>query len=176
MKSRKLWSLISIVLLLAMLFVACAPAPLPEENTPGTPTEECKHENTSLKNFVKETCSSAGYSGDVVCTDCGAVLTPGKATTLEHTWDEGEVTKLPTCMETGFITYTCTVCAASKIASVPTVEHDDMYHDALDGTHNHTCTTCTLSEYETHVPKDEGRAYAADCTTPAYVRYECALC
>ncbi len=38
--------------------------------------------------------------------------------TLPHEWNEGEVTKLATCKETGETTFTCTVCQATKNESI----------------------------------------------------------
>ncbi len=40
-----------------------------------------------------------------------------------HTWDEGKITKEPTCGEDGVKTYTCTACGATETDSVPMTEH-----------------------------------------------------
>ena len=37
----------------------------------------------------------------------------------EHTWNEGEVTKVATCAEKGEMTYTCTVCEGTKVEELP---------------------------------------------------------
>ena len=42
---------------------------------------------------------------------CGHDVISGKA---EHIWDDGVVTKEPTCTEKGEKTYTCTVCDKTK--------------------------------------------------------------
>lgn len=44
-------------------------------------------------------------------------------TTHDHVWDEGKVTKQPTCKETGIKTYTCTVCGETRTESIPTTDH-----------------------------------------------------
>lgn len=180
-RSRRSLSLMSLILLLAILFVGCAAdsgiGSIDSGSNADAADAACAHEKTELKNFLAATCSAKGYSGDVVCLDCGMVLTLGNETEVPHAWNEGEQTKAPTCMETGIFTYTCTVCTATKIEAIAVTAHENLYHDALDGTHNHTCSMCTMSEYEEHVPVDsEGRFYEADCTTPAYTRYECSLC
>ncbi|MBE6519683.1 MAG: hypothetical protein E7Z68_00990 [Thermoplasmata archaeon] len=44
-------------------------------------------------------------------------------TTHDHVWDEGKVTKQPTCKETGIKTYTCTTCGDTRTESIPTTDH-----------------------------------------------------
>ncbi len=44
-------------------------------------------------------------------------------TTHEHVWDEGKVTKQPTCKETGIKTYTCTICGETRTETIPTTDH-----------------------------------------------------
>ena len=39
----------------------------------------CCHEHTRLDNYVAPTCTSAGYSGERICEDCGETLVPGEA-------------------------------------------------------------------------------------------------
>ena len=173
----------SLLLVLATLFVGCGNVDnadsfdIDEHQHGEEDVSECTHAETTLKNFIEATCTEKGYTGDVVCAACGLIMTMGSETDYAHQWNAGEQTKEPTCMSVGTYTYTCVLCAATKGESIPTVAHDDVYHDAFDGTHNHTCTMCTINEYEDHVPVDpEGRYYAATCTDPAYVRYECSLC
>ena len=42
----------------------------------------------------------------------------------EHTWDEGKVTKEPTCTEEGEIVYTCTRCGETKTETLPATGHN----------------------------------------------------
>ncbi len=174
-KRTRLSSLIALVLVLCMLFSFCSVL-----SSCGDDDDEptCSHTNTSLKNQKAATCSAAGYTGDIVCNDCTAVVTPGTATAkLAHTSDAGTVTKNPTCMETGVKTFTCTVCAAIiKTEAVATVAHQDIFHDAQDGNHFHTCLKCTLNASEEHRPADAGIHYAATCVSPAYTQHTCADC
>ena len=39
----------------------------------------CLHENTTLTGCVAATCTTAGYSGDYICDDCGETVTAGAA-------------------------------------------------------------------------------------------------
>lgn len=54
------------------------------------------------------------------CTgaDCDEVI--DKAA---HTWDNGNITKEPTCTAKGEMTYTCTVCKATKTEEIATTGH-----------------------------------------------------
>ena len=53
-----------------------------------------------------------------ICSVCG------KTESADHTWNAGEVTKAPTCKDTGVKTYTCTACGATKTETLDkTTEH-----------------------------------------------------
>ena len=45
------------------------------------------------------------------------------ADSAAHTWDNGTITKEPTCTEEGVRTYTCTVCKATRTESVAASGH-----------------------------------------------------
>ena len=46
-----------------------------------------------------------------------------------HTWDEGKVTKKPSCSEEGVLTYTCTECDATVTESIDKTPHE--YKDGV---------------------------------------------
>ena len=77
---------------------------------------ECKHETTVIKDSRKETCGTAGYTGDTYCGSCGVLLKKGTdiKPTGNHKWNEGVVTKEATENEKGTRLFTCTVCNATK--------------------------------------------------------------
>ena len=52
--------------------------------------EVCEHEETTLTGAVAATCTEAGYTGDLVCDDCGAVVTAGEAIPALGHIDENE--------------------------------------------------------------------------------------
>ena len=142
-----------------------------------TPTVPCTHAQTVLVGKVDPTCSVKGYTGDTVCSACTTVVVKGsEINTIDHSYDSGKVTKNPTCIETGIKTFTCSGCGITKTESVNTVAHNDVYHNAGDGTHFHTCRTCTLNENNEHTPVDAGVSYPASCTEPAYLELTCANC
>ena len=41
------------------------------------PTKTCSHKNTVLENVAAASCTADGYSGDTVCSNCGAILEEG---------------------------------------------------------------------------------------------------
>jgi hypothetical protein len=64
-----------------------------------------------------ETCGVEGQ-GREWCEICGYerfVTRPA----LEHTWDDGVVTREPTVEDVGIITYTCTLCGATYTEEIP---------------------------------------------------------
>ncbi|MBR5593890.1 MAG: hypothetical protein IKW46_07455 [Bacteroidaceae bacterium] len=52
------------------------------------------------------------------------IITTVEVPTCKHVYDDGVVTKTPTCTEDGIITYTCTLCGATKTEVVPAVAHN----------------------------------------------------
>ena len=61
--------------------------------------------------------------------------------TCKHQWDEGVVTKEPTCAEEGELTSTCALCGEKRYAPIPaTGEHNFV---------NHECTVCGEKEIVT---------------------------
>ncbi len=42
---------------------------------------------------------------------------------VDHTWNEGEVSKQPTCTEDGIKTFTCTVCGDTKTEVITATGH-----------------------------------------------------
>lgn len=70
----------------------------------------------------------------------------------DHTYDDGTVTKKPTCIETGIKTYTCTVCQKTKTEEIPATGHQ---HIEI---RNKKEATCTETGYT-------GDTYCKDCGT-----------
>ena len=69
--------------------------------------------------------------------------TEGKA---EHTWDGGTVTTAATCTEGGVMTYTCTVCDATKQETVPATGHTFAEEWTTTETHHWHAATCEHTE------------------------------
>ena len=63
---------------------------------------------TELRNAKDPTCTEKGYTGDYVCTRCGETIAYGSdIAALGHEWNDGVVTKQPSCTESGERTFTC---------------------------------------------------------------------
>ena len=84
-----------------------------------------------------------------ICKNCGErevdVLDK-----VDHTWDNGKVTKKATCTEDGEKTYTCTVCNTTKTEVIPATGHQ---HKEV---RNAKKATCTEDGYT-------GNTYCKDC-------------
>jgi len=97
--------------------------------------------------------------------------------TVNHTWDNGAVTKAATCKETGVKTYTCTACKATEtetIAKLSTHTYGD-WSKVNDTTHKHTCSVCQKEETVSHnwigkVTK------AATCKEEGVKTFTCTAC
>lgn len=70
----------------------------------------CPHRTTKTINAKTATCVAEGYSGDILCTNCGATLETGKAIQPFGHSPNAIVVKQPTKAETGIREYRCTVC------------------------------------------------------------------
>ena len=71
----------------------------------------CPHENTELQNASAATCTENGYTGDLVCLDCGETIEEGTViNALGHDYVDHPA-QAPTCSAIGWIAYqTCSRC------------------------------------------------------------------
>ena len=84
-----------------------------------------------------------------VCTGEGCPIPEADAGVYDkaaHVWDDGEITKPATCLETGAKKYTCTVCGQTKVETIAALEHDftdvstKVNHDGM----NVKLSTCSV--------------------------------
>ncbi|MEY8427459.1 exo-alpha-sialidase [Lachnospiraceae bacterium 46-15] len=69
--------------------------------------EGCSH-NPVEKNKLEASCTTAGYTGDTICTKCDGIITAGTVIpALRHEWDEGSISKAVTETENGEQIYHC---------------------------------------------------------------------
>ncbi|MBR4208604.1 MAG: InlB B-repeat-containing protein, partial [Lachnospiraceae bacterium] len=111
---------------------------------------------TKLVDAKEPTCKEPGYSGDLICEDCGAVLEGGKelpVTDDKHIWDDGTLKTVATCVAEGEMLYTCTVCGATKSETIPI---DKKTHNGKTELKNAKDATCSEKGYT-------GDLYCADC-------------
>ena len=79
-------------------------------------------------------------SCDTKCNICGADRT------ITHSWDDGKVTKKPTCTVPGEKTFTCTVCGEKKTEPVKVIEH--VYDNDCDTECNNGCGTTREAKHD----------------------------
>ena len=110
------------------------------------------HQHTEIRNKKEATCKEEGYSGDTWCKDCGKKILSGQAIakTEDHSWNQEEITKEPTCKEEGEKTFTCSICGNTKTEKVSTTDHQ---HMEIRNQKNPTCKEAGYS----------GDTYCADC-------------
>lgn len=74
------------------------------------------HGETEVRDVKAATCAEEGYTGNTYCKACDTKLESGQVipATGEHTWDDGKVTKSPSCTQNGEKEYACTACDAKR--------------------------------------------------------------
>ena len=84
----------------------------------------CAHENTEIRNEVKATCISDGYTGDVYCLDCGEEISKGSVIPALGHSDSDNDGKCDSCGENivkDYLFY-CSMCPTyEKMKNVPVV-------------------------------------------------------
>ena len=102
--------------------------------------------NTEIRNAAEATCAAAGYTGDKVCTDCGATVEKGsEIAKLAHTHTVAETVPAD-CTKDGYVKYVCS-CG-------------DTYTETLKGgEHSYVA-----------------QVVAPDCTNSGYTMYTCSAC
>ncbi len=170
------------------------------------PSERLEHEFGEGVVTKKATCKSEGeisyvcFCGEVkvekiprtnehryangVCADCNTKLE------CTHSYGNGEVTKAPTCTEEGAMTYTCTVCAGTKVEAIASL--GGHAYDAgvvttaptceAAGVKTFTCTVCQATKTEA-VASLGGHAYdvgvvtvAPTCEAAGVKLFTCTVC
>ena len=128
------------------------------EKTDVLPIDENAHQRTKTVGRVEPTCGEAGYSGDLVCEDCGATVVPGETLepTGEHNWEWKRDTE-PTCGTPGVQHMECSVCHQRQNEGTPidpTGDHDWQWkHDTeptcgTPGVQHMECSVCHQRQNE----------------------------
>ena len=110
-----------------------------------TQSTTCSHANTYLSGYVAATCTTAGYTGNTVCSDCGETIAYG--TTIPATghsygdWthdaatSEASSTHSKTCANCGDVV--TEACSFTDVVTPPTT--------TSQGYTTHTCDLCGYS-------------------------------
>ncbi len=99
------------------------------------PTDKLDHDY-EITSTVAPTCTAQGYSIKT-CKGCGDTTNDNFVNALDHSWNEGTVSKQPTCTEEGEKTLKCerTGCEETKTVSIEKLAHS--YTETIT---NPTCT------------------------------------
>ncbi len=153
-----------------------------------------EHLHSEIRNKKAATCGETGYTGDTYCIDCGTKLSSGKtiAKLSTHTWDDGKVTKEPTCTTKGVKTFTCSICAKTKTENIAATGHQHTEirkkKDATCGEDGYTgntyCTDCkktisygqTITKTNNHSWDDGKATTEPTCTVNGITTFTCSVC
>jgi len=148
----------------------------------------CGHEHAyESKITIEATCEAVGTL-TYIC-ECGESYTED-IPAVGHDWDEGVISKDPTCVAKGENTFTCFLCNATKTEPVPaTGEHSWGEGEitleatcATEGKKTVTCTLCGAAEEEVipatgiHTPDQGNVTKEASCAEEGVMEYTCTVC
>ena len=137
------------------------------------------------KEVISPTHFKKGYSV-FTCARCGDSYTDKETEIIPHTYDDGIITKQPTCTETGIKLYTCT-CGNTKEETIKATGHKEGQWETTkqatcteDGLKIKKCTVCKET-IETEVLTKFGHDYketiiAPTCTKDGYTKHVCNRC
>lgn len=119
--------------------------------------------NVPVSEEVPATCTTTGTTAVFKCAYCDET-TGGETIPVDpnaHVWDDGEVTKKPTCTKEGERTYTCTLCQTTRTEAVAAAGHKwgswvttkEATEDE-DGVQTRTCSVC--GDTQTRTVKYDG--------------------
>ena len=137
---------------------------------------------------VAPTCTQTGLTEGKHCSVCKTVLVKQNIVpALEHQWNDGVVTREPTCTEEGVKTFTCSQCHNAKTEPIPALDHDwgewEVKTPATENTVGSKTRTCKRDSTHTEtqsIPKlnhthnmEYHLAVDADCGTgtPGNIEY-----
>ena len=105
---------------------------------------------------VDATCTKTGLTEGKHCSVCDEILIAQEILEkLEHTWDEGRVTTLPTCTDEGVRTFTCGACNGTKTEPEPAAGHVVVNHEGKKPTYTtpgwYPYETCEKCDHNTMV-------------------------
>ncbi len=130
---RKTFIILTMFVLLLSLVLSCE--------------QPCTHTNVEEKVVTEATCTKDGEK-QVVCKDCGVVITSTAITKKGHTFGDPSVTKPATCEEVGELTQICTVCNEKKITTIEREPHNFKTEPV------HTAATCEKGGFNTFTCKN----------------------
>ena len=136
------------------------------------PQQECQHTSTTVEGAKAATCTTAGFTGNTVCTACGETVAQGKTIAATgHSFGEWKTTTEATCTTTGEERRNCNNCQHFETKEIAVLGHNDANSDGL-------CDRCNEKIGECKHPNTtvEG-ATKATCTTDGHTgKTVCVAC
>ena len=145
--------------------------------------------NWKVSDRQEPNCGKDGYI-EYTCMvgKCGATFRHTLPATGQHTWNEGVVTKEPTCTELGVRTFTCTVCHNTRTEDIEAPGHEYgewvIDRDATcvkEGSKHRDCIRSDATQTES-IPATGQHQWkvlsttAATCGQDGTVTYQCEVC
>lgn len=96
--------------------------------------DECLHSSTRLENEMSPTCVEEGYTGDLICNNCEAVL------------KKGEI--IPATGNHEYIDGVCKICGAFSLESLPSISGNETQNVIIENT--------DVSKYFKFTPSQSG--------------------
>lgn len=80
-----------------------------------------------VDNEVEPTCTKTGLTEGSHCSVCNEVLqAQEEIPALDHIWNTGEVTTVPTYRTTGVMTFSCDICGETRTEAIPKLNRIDI--------------------------------------------------
>ena len=145
--------------------------------------------NWKVSDRQEPNCGKDGYIEYTCMVDhCGTTFRHTLPATGQHTWNEGVVTKEPTCTELGVRTFTCTVCHNTRTEDIEAPGHEYgewvIDRDATcieEGSKHRDCIRSDATQTEV-IPATGQHQWkvlsttAATCGQDGTVTYQCEVC
>lgn len=145
--------------------------------------------NWKVSDRQEPNCGKDGYIEYTCMVDhCGTTFRHTLPATGQHTWNEGVVTKEPTCTELGVRTFTCTVCHNTRTEDIEAPGHEYgewvIDRDATcieEGSKHRDCIRSDATQTES-IPATGQHQWkvlsttAATCGQDGTVTYQCKVC
>ncbi len=122
--------------------------------------DECLHSSTRLENEMSPTCVEEGYTGDLICNNCEAVL------------KKGEI--IPATGNHEYIDGVCKICGAISLENLPSISGNETQNVIIEDTNVSKCFKFTPSQsgsltfYSTGSSDTLGRLLDSNMTELAY--------
>ena len=141
---------------------------------------DCSHTKTELRHVKTANCMEKGYTGDLCCSECNAVIKKGEETPIDpdnHDFDytdKSNITNAPTYLSYGEHTYHCkrnhehtvTVADIPNLPSEDGRNYDDFAKDTKGSSGNDIITGTDESGNQTETIKIGGEEVSKIITDP----------